>query len=118
MLLFYLRLLEIVDQDQQPSEKLGSQIQEQVWPGHEDQVVLAHDQVLVLWAWSWSGSLKRTQISVKKLKQLINFRSQYDLDLKHQAAQYSVNNNDRCTANMYKIYFMDSWKPKQTCMKV
>ena len=38
-------MVEIDDQDREPSEKLGSQIQEQVWPGHEDQVVLAHDQV-------------------------------------------------------------------------
>ena len=28
-------------------------------PGHEDQVVLLHDQVLVLMTRSWSGSPKR-----------------------------------------------------------
>ena len=37
LVLFYLRQLEIVDQDREPSEKPGSQIEEQVWPGHEDQ---------------------------------------------------------------------------------
>ena len=42
---FYLQMVEIDDKDGEPSEKLGSQIQEQVRPGHEDQVVLAHDQV-------------------------------------------------------------------------
>ena len=36
MVLFYLHLLEIDDQDPEPSEKLGSQIKEQVWPGHEE----------------------------------------------------------------------------------
>ena len=30
LVLFYLRPLEIVDQDREPSEKLGSQIEEQV----------------------------------------------------------------------------------------
>ena len=30
LVLFYLRPLEIVDQDREPSENLGSQIQEQV----------------------------------------------------------------------------------------
>ena len=62
LVLFYLRLLEIVDQDQEPSEKLSSQILEQVLPGHEDQVILANDQVLVLRTRSWSGSPKRTPI--------------------------------------------------------
>ena len=60
LVLFYLLPLEIVDQDREPSEKLGPQIQEQVRPGHEDQVVLAPDQVLVLRTRSWSGSPKRT----------------------------------------------------------
>ena len=39
LVLFYLQLLEIDDQDREPSEKLGSPIQEQVLPGHEDQVI-------------------------------------------------------------------------------
>ena len=68
MVLFHLRLLEMVDQDREPSEKLGPQIQEQVWPGHEDQVVLAPDQVLVLRTQSWSGSPKRIPSQVVELE--------------------------------------------------
>ena len=49
----------------EPSEKLGSQIEEQEWPGHEDQVVLAPDHVFVLRTQSWSGSPKRTLNCVK-----------------------------------------------------
>ena len=45
LVLFYLQPLEIIDQDREPSNKL---IKKQVCPGHEDQVVLALDQVLVL----------------------------------------------------------------------
>ena len=39
LVLFLPPALEIVDHDREPSEKLGSQIEEQVSPGHEDQVV-------------------------------------------------------------------------------
>ena len=54
LVLFLPPALEIIDQDLEPSEKLSSQIKEQVWPGHEDEVVLAPDQVLVLRTRSWS----------------------------------------------------------------
>ena len=52
---FYFQLQESIDQEKEPSENLGPQIQEQMCPGHEDQVVIAHDQVLVLRTRSWSG---------------------------------------------------------------
>ena len=67
LVLFYLKPLEIVDQDREPSEKLGYQIKEQVSPDHEDQVVLVPDQVLVLRTRSWSGSPKHTLRSVKEV---------------------------------------------------
>ena len=57
---FYLQLLEINDQDQEPSEKFGSQIQEQLGPAPKDQVVLTHDLILIFRTWSWSGSPKHT----------------------------------------------------------